>query len=192
MTGSAELTVGAQKGSFELLSAGDDQSRLKLNINGGEFQQITAGNRAWMQPQASSPIQELPEAMARSTRLAGWTLTTGDWRGEFREARVLKRVELDGQPAFIVLAAPEKGRQRLIYVHADSGLTLGYDEVYALPNMGMVGCEVRFSDYRDVDGVQIPFKSTVKYPTPLLGAQIYQVEKIETRLKLDRDPFTIK
>jgi CubicO group peptidase (beta-lactamase class C family) len=191
MNGSAEFSVGAQKGSFELLSAGNDRSRLKLNIGGGEFQQVIDGNRAWMQ-QASLPVQEMPEAMARSMKLAGWTLSTGDWRGEFKEASVLKRIELDGQPAYIVLAAPEKGRHRLIYLHADSGLTLGYDEVYALPNMGMVGSEVRFADYRDVEGVQIPFKSTVKYPTPLLGSQAYQIEKIETRLKLDRDPFTLQ
>ena len=56
----------------------------------------------------------------------------------------------------------------------------------------MVGCEVRFADYREIDGVQIPFKCTVKSPTPVLGTWTYQVEKIETHLKLDKDPFTIK
>ncbi len=192
MSGSVELTTSPGKGSFELLAAGDDRSRLKLNVAGGEFRQIVAGDRAWMQPQASSPIQEMPEGLAKATRLAGWQLATGDWRDEFKNARVLKRVDLDGEPVYMVHAAPEKGRQRLIYLDAKTGLTRGYDEVYELPGLGMAGCEVRFADYRDIDGVQIPFKATVKYPTPMLGTQTYQVEKIETRVKLDKDPFTIK
>jgi CubicO group peptidase (beta-lactamase class C family) len=192
MSGSIQLTTSQEKGSFQLLAAGDDHLRLKLNVNGGETQQLVAGDRAWLQPLASLPVQELPAAMARSTRLGGWLLATGDWRSEFEHAPVLKRVELDGKPVFIVHAAPEKGRQRLIYLDAENGLTIGYDEVHELPGMGMVGCEVRFADYREIDGVLMPFKATVKYPTPVLGTQTYQVEKIETRLKFDNDPFTIK
>jgi CubicO group peptidase (beta-lactamase class C family) len=192
MSGSIQLTTSQEKGSFQLLAAGDDHLRLKLNVNGGETQQLVAGDRAWLQPLASLPVQELPAAMARSARLGGWLLATGDWRSEFEQAPVLKRVELDGKPVFIVHAAPEKGRQRLIYLDAENGLTIGYDEVHELPGLGMVGCEVRFADYREIDGVLMPFKATVKYPTPVLGTQTYQVEKIETRLKFDNDPFTIK
>jgi hypothetical protein len=50
----------------------------------------------------------------------------------------------------------------------ETGLTLGYDEVFELPGLGMVGCEVRFADYREIEGVQIPFNCTVKYATPML------------------------
>ncbi|MEO8016571.1 MAG: hypothetical protein ABI769_02055 [Pseudomonadota bacterium] len=192
MSGSIERTTALAKGSFELLSAGDEHSRTKLNLDGGESQIVVAGNRVWMQPQPSSPVQEMPEAMARATRLASWLLATGDWRDEFKQTRVLKRVEVDGKALFLVHAAPEKGRQRLIYLDAKNGLTRGFDEVYAVPGVGMVGCEVRFGDYREIEGVQIPFKSTVKYSTPKLGTWTYQVEKIETGLKLGKDPFTIK
>jgi hypothetical protein len=191
MSGGIERTTAQEKGSFELLLMGDEHSRLKLTFGRGEAQQVVAGNRAWTQPQTSSPVQEMPESMTRSTRLAGWLLATGDWRDEFKQARVLKRIALDGEPVFLVHAAPEKGRQRLIYMDAKTGLTRGYDEVYALPGMGMVGCEMRFADYRDIGGVQIPFKRTVKYSAPKLGTWTYQVQKIETGLKLDTDPFAI-
>lgn len=154
--------------------------------------QVVAGERAWGQPLASSPLQEMPEARAQSTRLGGWLLATGDWRGEFKQSRVLKRIELEGKPVFIVHATPEQGRQRLIYLDADNGLALGYDEVQEVPGLGRVGCEVRFSDYRDVEGVQIPFKVMAKFPTPVLGTQTYRVEQIQTHLKLDEDPFTVK
>jgi CubicO group peptidase (beta-lactamase class C family) len=189
MSGSFEMTISPAKGSFEILATGDDQSRLKFNVGGVETQQVVAGGRAWLKAQASSPAEEMPAAMARATRLAGWLLATGDWRDEFEQARVLKRVELDGKPVFIVHAAPAQGRQRLIYLSAESGLTLGYDEVYEIPGLGLIGCESRFSDYRDIDGVQIPFKASVKYSTPMLGTHTWQVEKLETRLKLAKDPF---
>ncbi|HEU5136492.1 MAG TPA: serine hydrolase domain-containing protein [Steroidobacteraceae bacterium] len=192
MSGSVQITAGPQKGTFELLHAGNDHSRLLLKVNGSVSQQIVAGNRGWVRYQASMPAQEMSESMAQSTRLAGWMLSSGDWRGEFRQARVLKRVELDGKPVVLVHAAPEKGRQRLIYLDPESGLTLGFDEVYELPGIGMVGSEVRFSDYRDVEGVQIPFRCAVKWPTPMIGTQTYHVEKMETRVKLEKDPFTIE
>ena len=197
MSGIIERTTTPEKGSFEILAAGDERSRTKFKMDGGEVQQVVAGKRAWMQPQASSPLQEMPDDLARATRLAGWTLTTGDWRDEFKQVRVLKRVDLDGKPVFLVHAAPEKGHQRLAYLDVENGLTLGYDEVYEIPGVGMTGCEVRYADYRDIEGVQIPFKSTVKYTTvsasqPKLGTLTYQVEKIETHLKLDKDPFANK
>jgi CubicO group peptidase (beta-lactamase class C family) len=192
MSGSMELTVGQQEGQFEYLAAGEDRAHLRLKIGGGEVQQAVAGARAWVKYAASMPVQELPEPMAKAIRLNGWLLASGGWRGEFEQARVIKRIELVGRPVFIVHAGPAQGRQRLIYVDMENGLTLGYDEVQNLPGIGMVGCEVRFADYRDVEGVQIPFKATVKYPSPSLGTHTYQVQKIETRVKLGKDPFTIK
>lgn len=192
MSGTIERSTSQDKGTFELLTAGDDRYRLKINLKGAETQQVVAGNRAWIQPVASSAIQELPQAMAKASRLDGWVLATGDWRSEFAHARVLKRVQLDGKSAFVVHAAPKEGRHRLIYLDAESGLTLGYDQVYELPGPGMGGFEVRFSDYREIGGVHIPFKVTTKHPATLRGAQTYRVEKIETGLKLDDDPFTMK
>ncbi|HEV7607969.1 MAG TPA: hypothetical protein VGO61_11560 [Steroidobacteraceae bacterium] len=192
MSGSIERTTSQGKGSFEILSAGEDRSRVKLKLDGGEAQIVVAGNRVWIRPQPSSTVQEMPEDMARATRLGGLLPASGDWRDEFKQVRVLKRIELDGKSVFLVHAAPAQGRQRLIYLDAENGLTRGYDEVYEVPGVGMVGCETRFADYREIEGVQIPFKSMVKYSMPKLGTWTYQVEKVETRLKLEKDPFTIK
>jgi hypothetical protein len=191
MSGTVERTTSQGKGTFELLSAGEDHYHLKVNVNGPQTEQVEAGDRAWIRPVASSPFQELPEAMAKSSLRNGWMFAIGDWRSEFPQAHVLKRVELDGKFAFMVHAAPEAGHQRLIYFDAESGLTLGYDQVQDLTGLGMVGSEVRFSDYREVGGVQIPFKITTKFPTPVLGTVTYQVEKIEAGVKPDEDPFRI-
>jgi hypothetical protein len=92
----------------------------------------------------------------------------------------------------MVHAAPQEGHQRLIYFDPESGRTLGYDQVQDITGLGTVGSEVRFSDYREIGGVQLPFKITTKFPTPVLGTVTYQVEKVETGVKLDEDPFSIK
>ena len=39
-----------------------------------------------------------------------------------------------------------------------------------MPGVGLVGCEVRFADYRAIEGVQIPFRNMVKYTTVALRA----------------------
>ncbi|HEV2702399.1 MAG TPA: serine hydrolase domain-containing protein [Steroidobacteraceae bacterium] len=192
MSGTVERTTSQDKGTFELLSAGQDRYRLKVNVNGPQSEQVQAGDRAWIRLVASSPFQPLSETMAKSSLRNGWMLAIGDWRGAFQQARVLKRVELDGKFAYMVLAGPNEGHQRLIYIDAESGLTLGYDQVQDLTGLGMVGSQVRFSDYRDTGGVQIPFKITTTFPTPILGTVTYHVEKLETGLKFDVDPFTVK
>ena len=73
----------------------------------------------------------------------------------FRIERASGSSSTDGQPVFIVHAAPVQGRQRLIYLDVETGLMRGYDEVQDLPGLGMVGCEVRVADYREIDGVPI-------------------------------------
>lgn len=193
MSGTIERSTSQDKGTFEQLFAGDDHYRLKINQSGAETQQAVAGDRAWIRLLASSPVEELSVARAASARLDGWLLASGDWRREFEQARVLKRVEVDGGPTIIVVhAAPKEGRQRLLYFDAATGMTIGYDQVYEIAGLGMIGAEVRFSDYRDIGGVQIPFRVTTKYATPVLGTVTFQVEKIETGLELDEDPFGIK
>jgi hypothetical protein len=190
LSGSIDRSSSKDKGSFEQLAAGEDQSRLNLNLGGVEIVYVISGNRVWMRQQPSSPMQELPEGLARATRLGGWLLASGDWRDDFKQVRVLKRVTLDGKPAWLVHAAPEKGRQRLAYLDPQNGLTLGYDEVYEIPGAGLVGTEVRFADYRDIEGVQVPFKTTVKYGEQRIGTWTYQVGKIESRVKVPGNPFT--
>jgi hypothetical protein len=152
---------------------------------------VVAGPRAWSQPRPATPVKELPEHKARSSRLGGWLLATGDWRSDFKQARVLKRIDLNGTPAFVVHAIPEKGRHRLIFLDARTGLSLGYDEVHEFEGLGMVGCEVRFADYRDIEGVQIPFRRTVKYASPRLGTWTFQVDKLEAHVKPASDPFVL-
>jgi hypothetical protein len=192
MSGTVERSTSQEKGTFEQIFAGDDRYRLKINQSGVETEQAVAGDRAWLRPLASSPVQELTGAKAASARLDGWLLAIGDWRREFEQARVVKRVERDGQPAIIIVhAAPKEGRQRLFYL-ADTGVAVGYDQVYEVAGLGMIGAEVRFSDYRDVGGVQVPFKVTTKYSMPALGTLTFRVEKVETDVKFDQDPFGIK
>jgi CubicO group peptidase (beta-lactamase class C family) len=192
ISGTLERTTTQQKGTFELLASGTDHFRLKVKQAGAETEQVVAGDHAWIRLLASSPLEEMPEALAKASRRDGWLLTLGDWRGEYEQAQVLKRIEMDGKSAFIIHAAPKEGHQRLIYMDADSGQTLGYDQVHDVPGLGMIGSEVRFSDYRDVGGVQLPYKITSTFPTPVLGTVTYQVEKVETGLKFDEDPFKVK
>ena len=187
LSGNVNATPAQFQGPFELLATGINRSHMKRNLNGGEFHEVVAGERAWIA--ASTTVEELLEATAKAARLQGWLLATGDWRGEFKQTRVLMRMDLDGKPVFLVHASPHQGRQRLIYLDTETGLVHGYDELREIPGLGTTGCQARFADYRDVEGVQIPFKMTVKYPSPDLGTRNFQVEKIETRLKLDKNPF---
>jgi len=64
-----------------------------------------------------------------------------------------RRRKVDERGA-VVLEAPRNGRPRLFYFDTDTGLLLRTEEHDAT---GKITDAVEYTDYREVDGVKVPF-----------------------------------
>ena len=48
----------------------------------------------------------------------------------------------------------------------------------------------RLSDFREIDGVVLPFRATAKYASPMLGAAETTIEEAKTAGQVDPGVFT--
>lgn len=93
-----------------------------------------------------------------------------DFYREIRLAEMYARIKLVGKvkegfrQVYLVEAVPKGGAAENLYFDVESGLLVRRDVTRSTPN-GSVRAEVYFSDWRDVDGVKLPFKITQVLPT---------------------------
>ena len=73
---------------------------------------------------------------------------------------------------------------------ARTGLTVQSLSFHKSP-LGFVGRTTRYEDYRDVEGVQIPFRWVIHSPHPASGDVVLQYDKVETRLDIDDEAFKV-
>ncbi|HEY0726644.1 MAG TPA: hypothetical protein VGD38_01155 [Pyrinomonadaceae bacterium] len=92
-----------------------------------------------------------------------------DFYREIRLAELYSRIKLVGKvkegfrQVYLVEAVPKGGAAENLYFDVESGLLVRRDVTRNTPNSS-VRVEVYFSDWRDVDGVKLPFKITQILP----------------------------
>jgi hypothetical protein len=87
--------------------------------------------------------------------------------------------------AHIVEATPRIGAPEKLYFDVETGLLIRRDAMGA-GSSGVVRAEFYFSDWREVDGVKIPFKTTELTPN---ATYIFTVEEVKHNVPLDEGIF---
>ena len=115
----------------------------------------------------------------------------GDWREFYEHTDVSRDKKLDGKKAHVVDLSGETALPTRLYIDPDTGDVLR-QENKTLSGNGVVtqSKTLTFEDYRDVQGVRIPFR--IISSNPDTGNIIVQYERIETGMPLDPDFFILK
>jgi outer membrane lipoprotein-sorting protein len=102
-------------------------------------------------------------------------------------------VELGGKDkagereAYLLILKPKSGSVARLFVDAESYLPINLVVKADVPKVGEVEQTTEFSDYRDVDGVKIPF--TVKSSSAVQSFTI-AITKVEHNTKIDEALFS--
>ncbi len=102
-------------------------------------------------------------------------------------------VELGGKEkvgdreAYVLIVKPKSGSVMRHFIDATSYLPIKGVLTIDAPQMGEVEQTTEFSDFRDVDGVKVPF--TVKITSPLQNSTV-TVTKVEHNTKIDETLFS--
>jgi len=86
---------------------------------------------------------------------------------------------------YILEATSRFGFQEKLYFDIQDGLLLRRDTRRPASN-GAVEAELYFSDWRDVDGIKVPFKTTERRPS---GTYVFTLEDVKHNVQLDDDVF---
>lgn len=169
-SGTVEMTALNMTGTVEFDEQFPNRSNLIIDAPGlGLIQRTFDGSRAWLQ----DPLQ----GFIRFTGLGLEIAKTGaafNKQTRLKElypaARVVGKEKVDGKNAFVVQMGYEKW-----YFDAEGGLLLRKGNTY-------------FDDYREVDGVKLPFR--LREDTFAGVGMIYQLAEIKHNVKIDESKFT--
>ncbi|MGH9906046.1 MAG: hypothetical protein ACRD8U_10765, partial [Pyrinomonadaceae bacterium] len=103
----------------------------------------------------------------------------------YARIKVLSKVKDGFREVYVVEAVPRVGVADILYFDVNSGLLTRRD-VTRRTSAGSVRSQIHFSDWRDVDGVKLPFKMTQSMPDFKL---VFTLENIKHNVPVDEAMF---
>lgn len=168
-TGTVEMTSLGVTGTVEFVEQSPNQSSVIINAPGlGIMQRTFDGTRAWLQ----DPVQ----GIIRFTGLGLEIIKEGaifnkpaKLKELFPSAVLIGKEKLRGKDVYVVRMGFEKW-----YFDAEGGLLLRKGNIY-------------YDDYREVDGIKLPFK--LRDEVLASAGIIYQLTEIKHNVKIDEAKF---
>ena len=161
--GTVELAPMGVKGTFENYAAAPNKSASKVSLDGiGDFLDGYDGTTAW----TINPIQGSRDK--QGDELAQAKLTN-NFNREANLAKFYSKMELKGiekvgaDDAYVVVATSGNLPEETFYFDTKTGLLVRQDTIVLAPE-GKTPGKTFFEDYREVDGVKIPFKTRSVLP----------------------------
>src|SRR5262245_32209239 len=99
--------------------------------------------------------------------------------------RLLEKVRDGVHDVYRIEATPRGGAPEILYFDVESGL-LNRRDVPRITTQGMANAEFYYSDWRTVDGVKLPFKTTELLPS---AKYIFTLEEVRHNVPLDETLF---
>ncbi len=167
----AALTTIAAKGTYEgfdtafakipveLYAKAPNQRTMVVKMTGGESFRVFDGRNAWMAgPDTPVPILQLTGGNLERARLEALVAFPANIRQAFARWKV-GRTAIDGQEVYIVQGGDE-GQPLTNFYFDQSGMLVRLVR-WAVTPVGRVPTQIDYKDYRDVNGVKMPFQWTV-------------------------------
>lgn len=154
--------------------------------NSDQIVQVITGDSGWIKD--DKPARELNKGMIENQnqlRDAYRFIVPSDVPAN---ARVVRKDKVGDRDAYIVQSTTPSGRQRL-WFDAQNGLLLRRVTYMATP-VGDVPMQTDYSDYRDVDGMKLPFVVRVDSVDPWIGAT-RKYSEIHVGAKVDPNDFVM-
>lgn len=115
------------------------------------------GETRWVQTPAGTFTDESPQQMAELEQDAE-VYRAGKIRSLYETVTLEGKARLSGRDVYIIEGKPSKGPAEKLFFDTEGGLLRRWDMVRRNPQRGNVFVKVHLDDYREVDGVKVPFK----------------------------------
>lgn len=114
-----------------------------------------------------------------------------NWKSHFESAEIKRKDTVDGEEVYVVTLTPKEGNAITDYISTKRFLLLRRDTVAWSDTMNMgIPVTTFLSDYREVDGLMMPFTITSKNPAS--GTVVVRVKKVEHGVPVKADVFKRK
>jgi len=186
MKGSVEIPDDNATGAARIVAKAPGSFRLTMDIPGyGIVETVLDGSNGW---------ERNPDSGTHAMSKSDLAVAQRD-HGFYREVRLKElypKMEIagaekvDGRAVYVVEATPAGGPAEKLYFDAETGLLVKHDFERVTLEDGIVQYEMLFKDYRDVDGLKLPY--TVEQRSPD-NTMIFRFAEIKNNAPLDDAAF---
>jgi hypothetical protein len=160
MTGTVEMMGHSISGPVAVYEK-DGKSYTEIELPGiGKVEEGFDGTVAWESNSIQGPRVKDGEERAMAARDARMSQLSS-WREIYTSAKTVGSEDVNGKPAWKVIAVPKDGKPETMYFDKESGLLVRSAQVVTMA-MGEIPVEAELSDYRVVQGIKTPFTMTQK------------------------------
>jgi photosynthetic reaction center cytochrome c subunit len=179
------VTSSEDSSPIEIFSRAPGKHAVIRHLAHGDSATIFDGRNAWSAI-SGHPARLLQGADLDAARLDADLHFPLNIRQIFPELRV-EYPEKIGEPEAYVLVGVREGQPLVkLYFDEQSGLLLRMVRLSDSP-LGLDSAQTSYSDYRNVDGVRLPFRRTLSEPTSI---STIQLKRIQQNISIDASRFT--
>ncbi len=171
------FTRTGMSGTIDTTYQWPNQVRIDAVI-GPEFEHASFdGSKSWYHSK-TKPLEAreglIAEQIRKDHHLARFSNLL-QWHPKLHVVQQLKRGDKD---LLLVRTAGTSAPARTLFVDANSGRVLGEDNVPTLEGLGRMGQRLRFNDFREVEGVLIPFELQIRFSNKMIGTLKGMVKEV--------------
>jgi len=188
-TGSVRFVHQGIDGAVTAHVRGVDAYRLEIDLGKpGEIITCATASHGWS-ASAFDPLEVLEGSYLEAAQRQHPLLIARDLRAVSDELKLKDVTELDGRTHYALSMKMSDRVSSTLYIDAETGLVTREDLATLDPAIGAIPMQVRYSDYRDVNGVQLPARAVAE--NPFVGSMELHYESIEANIELPEDIFAI-
>ena len=157
--GTFETSAARIQGTFEAWGKNPNKSLMRITFPGiVEVRKGFDGENQWVQtPFGTFSSAEGATEMSQMERDAE-VYRAGNIKNLYYDLKLENKVRLSGRDVYLVEGIPNKGPAEKLFFDTETGLLVRWDMVRKVPNRGHVFVKVHLDDYREVDGLKVPFR----------------------------------
>jgi hypothetical protein len=177
MVTSAGPTLTAEIDAFP-----PDKLYMKMTVNGQQISQVYDGDRGWtMTPMG---IMRMPATLLTNPLMIPGTLLAVKFPVSDAPRKTVAVEKIDGRAYAVVESQSSRLLERLYFDNETGLLFRRYSE--ARSRIGSAPLELSFQDYRDLNGIKLPYLLIARFGT---GRIEYRFSEIQSNIELDPARF---
>lgn len=135
-----------------------------------------------------SPTEKLSGKRLEDVKLSADFHSMLDWRSKYKTITISRIAKVGDEEAYVVVFEPEKGTKFTEYYSTKTFLMLKREGVIASSTSSMqIPYSVIYSDYRDVDGIKMPFKMVNSSSSS--GDVVTQITSVKHNVEIEDSLF---
>jgi hypothetical protein len=186
ISGSFEIPAMGAKGTVKGLSKVPDKTSMTLDIpDFGVVRMGFDGTVAWGDDPMGGLREITGDELAATKRDADFHRDV-HLKTLFPTMTVKSREKVGEKEAYVIEAIPKDGKAEKLFFDVKSGLLVRHD-AERQDQQGISMVELYFEDYREIDGIKIPF--TIRRVTPAI-AVVIKLDEVKQNVEIEDSTFS--